>query len=106
MPVCRASRCGAAYPLPFARARHLADLPHDHVALDAAEPADEQQAVEVIDLVLKRARHQARAFLLLQGAVTIESLDDDPRRPHDRRVEPRQAEAAFLLELNTVQLHD
>ncbi len=47
---------------PFAGARQLPDLAHDQVALDPAQPIDEQRAVEVIHLVLKRAREQARAF--------------------------------------------
>ena len=47
---------------PFSRASQLADLLDDEIALDAANPVEKQLAVEVIHLVLKRAREQLRAF--------------------------------------------
>ena len=60
MPACRRRRRAAASPL--AGALQLPDLADDQVALDAAQPIEEQHAVEVIDLVLEGASQQACAF--------------------------------------------
>ena len=70
-PACRRTRCAAPTRLasPFAGALQLPDLADDQVALDAAQPIDEQRAVEVIHLVLERAREQARALDRLLVAV-------------------------------------
>ena len=63
-------------------------------------------AVEVIDLVLKRAREQARALDHALLAVAIERAHDRARRPRDGRVEAGQAQAAFFLELHAVALDE
>ena len=57
---------------PFAGARQLPDPADDQVALDAAQPVDEQRAVEVIHLVLKRAGEQPGAFPLMLRPGAIE----------------------------------
>ena len=56
----------------FAGALKLADLPDDHVALEAAQAIEEQDAVEVIDFVLQCAGQQSRAFDYACGARPIE----------------------------------
>src|SRR5689334_16690917 len=97
---CRRTRLARASRLPFARARQLPDLPDDDVALDAAQVVDEQLAVEMVHLVLERARQQARALALMFRAFTIEAFDNRPRRPDDGGFEPGQAETAFFFELH------
>ena len=82
------------------------DSPHDEVALDAAESIDEDDPIEMIHLVLKRACEKPRAFDGLLVAFTIEPLEDGPSGPHDRRVESRHAQAAFFLELHALALDE
>jgi hypothetical protein len=43
---------------------------------------------------------------LLHVAGAIETLDDCARRPHDCRIESRDAQAAFLLELHAITLDE
>ena len=89
-PACRRRRPGGACPLPFPRARELADLPDDQVALDAPEAIDEQRAIEMIDLVLKARAPGSSCLRSRYGdAGSIQRLDYNTRRPDDRRVEPR-----------------
>src|SRR5437667_1684333 len=71
-PACRRTRFEA--PLPFTSARELSNLPDDEVALDAAEAVDEQRAVQMIHLVLKRAGEQPGGFVLLFLSVPVERL--------------------------------
>src|SRR5262245_10140076 len=99
MPASRRTRCeatgraarsagecpSAVPPSPFARACQLADTPDDEVALDAAQAIHEQRAVEMIHLVLKRARQQAGALVLVLVALAVESLDHGARRADDGR---------------------
>ena len=82
------------------------NLPDDKVSLDAAQAINEQGAIEVIHLVLKRARQQPGAFVLLRLTVAVEALDDGAHRAHDRRVEARNAEAPFFFELDAVALDE
>ena len=51
-----------------ARALELVDFADDQVLLDPAQPIDEDGAVEVIHLVLKRPREQLAPFDRLLGA--------------------------------------
>src|SRR4051812_38370322 len=97
---CRRTRSAEASPL--ALARELVDLADDQIALDAAQPVHEQLAVEVIHLVLKGAREQPGPFVLKRLALTIEPLHDGAHRTHHRRVEPRDAEAAFFFQLHAI----
>src|SRR6186713_1465582 len=96
MPACREIRYAGS---PLARLLQLLNLPDDQVALDPAQPIDEDDAVEVIHFVLEGARQQARSFDRLLGAVTRQSLEDRALGPDDGGVEAGRAEAAFLFEL-------
>ena len=57
-------------------------------------------AVEMIDLVLERAREQSRALDRPLDAVAVETLHDRPLRPDDGGIEARHAQAAFFLDLH------
>src|SRR5262249_52486716 len=104
-PACRRTPPGGAR-LPFAGARQLPNLADDEIALEAAKAIDEQRPVEVIHLVLKRPREQPRSLVRLLVPVAIAALDDSMRGPHDGRVEPRHAQAAFFFELNAIALDE
>src|SRR5262245_57388137 len=101
-PAFRKKRCAEDRPLPFAGARQLLDPANDEILLQPAQAIDEDGALEVIDLVLKAAREQARGLDDLLLTVTIEPFEDRARWTRDRRVEPGHAEAAFLFELHAV----
>src|SRR5580765_1691211 len=92
--------------LPFAGACQLANLPDDDVALQPAQAIHEQRAVQMIHLVLERTREQSRSLDLLGVAVTIEALQHGMRGPDHRRIESRDAQAAFFLELHPVALNE
>lgn len=93
-------------PLPFVVPLQLLDLAKDQIALDAAQPIDEDAAVEMIHFVLKRAREQPVALDEAKLAVAIETLDDSSLRAGDRRCEAGHAEAAFILELHAFALDE
>src|ERR1700704_3064295 len=101
-PECRRTRSAADRSSPLAGARELADPPDNHVAFETAEVIDEELSVEMVHFVLKRTRQQVRAFALVVLPGATEAFDDGAYRPHDRRVEPREAEAALLFELPAV----
>src|ERR1051326_7282150 len=88
--------------LPLSRLPQLLNLADDQFALDAAKAIDENDAVEVVHLVLKRARQEVRSLDRLLDAVAIEALDHDALRPHHGGVEARRAQTAFFLELGPV----
>src|SRR5215471_8917617 len=46
--------------LPLAGALQLSNATRDHVALQAAQPVEKQQSVEVVDFVMEGAREQSR----------------------------------------------
>src|SRR5918993_1566403 len=73
-----------------------APLGKEHLPLDQAEMVKEKYAIEMIDLVLYGARHEAGGFLAKQGAVGVERLDDDSFGPADIRVNLGNGEAAFF----------
>ena len=81
-------------------------LRDDEIALDAAQTIDEQRAVEMIHLVLKRPRQQAGAFDLDAARRGDRALDDRARRPHDGGVESRHAQAALFFELHALALDE
>src|SRR5262245_38049505 len=104
MPACRRTRRGARSP--FACARQLLDLADDEVALDAAQAVHEQRSVEVIHLVLKRACEQPGALHAQVRPVSIEPAYDDLGGTNDGRVEPGNAQAAPVLELDALDRFD
>src|SRR4029079_5019409 len=94
---CRRRRCGEVSPRASCPA--LANLAQDQPPADALQPIDEEDAVQVVDLVLDRARQQPLALDRALAAAAIEMADADAHRPWDRRLEAWQAQAAFELEL-------
>src|SRR5258705_530526 len=90
MPACPGT--GSATPSPAPGALQFSDLPDDEITLEAAQPIQKQQTVEVVDLVLQRPGEQARAFNRTRAPVSIETLDDRAQRPRHRRVEAGDAE--------------
>src|SRR4029079_10515837 len=101
-PGSRNRRCAAQARLPSSRALQLVDLPNDEVLFDASQSIDEDRAVEVVHFVLKGPRQEVLPLDGAFGAGSIEAPNDSTRRPNDRRVEPRYAEAAFFFELHPV----
>src|SRR5262245_20056327 len=78
------------------------NLADDDVALDAAKAIDEQHAVEMIDFVLQRASQQPGPVDRSRAAVAVQATHDHARGTGNRRIEARQAQAAFLFELHPV----
>jgi hypothetical protein len=68
----KAIRRSDASMSPLAGAPQLLDAAHDQLAVEAAQPIDEERAVEVIHLVLERAREQAGALDRPRRAAAIE----------------------------------
>ena len=73
--------------LTICRPSQLPDLADDQIALDAAQPIDEQRAVEVIHLVLERARQQSVPSICCGWPSRSSPFDDGAQRPDDRGVE-------------------
>src|SRR5207253_5579378 len=94
IPACRKTR-----PSPLSGFPQLLDLSDNHFALDASEPIDEDHAVQVIHLVLKRACQEVLPLDRLFDALPRHASDDRALRPDDGGVEAGRAETAFLFEL-------
>ena len=73
----------------------LAQGPHGLLALDRVEALQQQDAVEVVDLVLEHAAHQLVALDRERLAVEVEAGEEDPVGPHDRPVEVGHRQAAL-----------
>src|SRR5918998_1072822 len=85
----------------------LAQRPERGLAGLAGEPVEEHLAVEVVDLVLQRAGHQAGARQPQRLAVHVEALDDGLHRPHRGRPQARDGQAALVAVLGLLgQLDD
>src|SRR5262245_29659705 len=91
---------------PAPGALHLADTPHDEIALDSSQPIEKQEPVEMVELVLQRAGEQVRPFDGVWGTGPIEGAHDDARGTRDGRVEAGHAEAPFFLELHPFALDE
>ena len=61
-PACRRTRSAAAQLITICPCASSSDFADDEVALNAAQAIDEERAVEMIHLVLKRARQQVRCL--------------------------------------------
>src|SRR5215469_896774 len=85
--------------LPFSFALQLADLAHSPVALESAHAEDEQDAVEVIDLVLECAREKFFAVHLEPFAVLVLGADFYLCRALHLFADFGKAEAAFFFVL-------
>ena len=74
----------------------LAQGPQRALALRARRPVEDQDAVEVVDLVLEDPRLEAGGLDHDRLAVDVEAADAGVQRPLDVHRDPRQAEAALL----------
>src|SRR5437870_7216337 len=88
-PAFRRTARAASGLLPFPRTRELLDLANDQIALDPAQPIDEQHAVEVIHFVLERPREQSGSLVPMLSSRAVQPLDHHPGRADDRGVESR-----------------
>ena len=71
----------------------LADQPHRLAALLGVEPVDEQDAVEVVGLVLHRPRQQVGALDGDRLAERVPAAGDDLHRPRGVEAQPGQRQA-------------
>ena len=85
--------------LPSAFVLHLANLAQIQAALQRAHAKDEQNAVEMVDLVLKGARKQFFAVHLEPLAVFILGADADLGRARHLLANIGKTQAALLLVL-------
>ncbi len=74
--------------------------------LQATEVLDEQTTVQVIDLVIEGACQEPLPLEGPHPTIEIHRLDDAPVRAPDFFREPREAQAAFLLEIFTCRLQN
>src|SRR5712691_4964897 len=72
----------------------------EEAALYGAEVVEEEDAVEVVDLVLDGAGLVAAHFGAVGAAVPVRRLDHNPLRPFDVAEDFRDREAAFLGDLD------
>src|SRR5262249_58348842 len=72
------------------------DLPLDTVARYRIDAVDEEDAVEVVDLVLQDARAEPRGAEGQRPSVRVLRLDLHPRRARDRREHARDRQTPFL----------
>ena len=84
----------------------LLDLADDEIALQAAQAVDEENAVEMIDLVLHGAGQQLFAFDLNGISVYVLRANLDPCGAADLLANLGQAQAAFFLDLLALALDD
>src|SRR5690606_17873157 len=102
-------RCPAAAKpprrLPPSRLHLLPFLQQD-LPLQRADTVDEQDAVQVIHLVLEHTREQALRLDATGDAVTVQALDDDARRTLDDVLQSRDAEAALFIARELVSTLD
>src|SRR2546426_12733466 len=84
----------------------LLDLPLDAVARHGVDAIDEEDAVEVVDLVLQDARAQATRVERQRPAVHVLRLDLHPRGARDRGERPRDRQASLLARRLAALLDD
>src|SRR5688572_7457799 len=77
-----------------------------HPTLEQAEMVEEENAVQMVDLVLDGAGLETGRFLPVAGPILIERLDDDALRTGDVSVDLRNREAALLSRRATLGLDD
>src|SRR3954447_10135740 len=86
------------------RPLRLADRLHRELALLRTHPVDEQDAVEVVDLVLDATRHQLGAFNRDGVAVHVETARDDTHMPGRRERQAREGQTPLVAVLLLVAL--
>src|SRR5690348_12296058 len=72
---------------------------HPPQRIETGQPVGEEDAVEVVELVLERASRESRGLDPDLLAVAVAALDDDRLRPLDLAHPARVAEAALVAEL-------
>src|SRR5271170_4870496 len=87
---------GSLGALPLASLLQFANAALNEVALQGADSEDEQDAVEVIDLVLKSPCQQLLSIVVAPLAIERLGTDLDDRCARDLLVDVWQAEAAFF----------
>jgi hypothetical protein len=92
--------------LPLTILLHLFDLADDEVAFEAAETIDEEDAVEMIDLVLHRAGKELFSFNLEPLAFDVLRTYLDPGGALYLLANLGEAETALLFDLLTLTLDD
>src|SRR3712207_6706161 len=104
----RVARSVTAPPYgPRRRSAAVAQRPERGLARLPGEPVEEDLAVEVVDLVLQRARHETGALQPDRLAVHVEPLHDGVHRPHRGRPQAGDGQAALVAVLGLLgQLDD
>jgi hypothetical protein len=92
--------------LPFSRFNHLADFALDQVALEGADVADIELAVEMIGFVLKGAGQQILASLFEKLPVQVLGSDGDYFGAIHILAEVGNAEASFALRVAAFLVND
>src|SRR5271170_5227341 len=92
--------------LPLAGFFQFADLALDHVALQHAQVSDEEDAVEVIDFVAKRARQHSFAAHFEFFAGGVMRAYGHILRPRNVRAKTRHGEASFFFALLAFGVND
>src|SRR6266436_1072663 len=87
----------AGYAFALRTPRHFLEAPDQPLTLEAGQPLDPEQAVQLIDLMLVADRAQTRRFLGLRVAVDVVIADPDPRMTRELVVDARHRDAAFLM---------
>lgn len=91
---------------PFSRLHHLPYLAFHQVALQRADMADVELAVQMIRLVEKGAREKVLARLLVPFAIDVVSADNDLLGASDVFAKLRNAQAAFTLRVLPLGVND
>src|ERR1700679_3620208 len=92
----KAMRTVLTRPLVLFQPLLLGELAHDHVALERGQVIDEQDAVQVVDLVLQAGGQQAVGLYFALDASLIEIADFHAGRAGDIGVLAGQGQASFF----------
>src|SRR4051812_2301340 len=103
-PMRREGRCRSArLSVLFGALGSFGEFLDDAVALELGDMVDEQDAVEVVDLVLDAGREQALGLDLVGLAVEVEILEPHLGGALDILVDFRDRQAAFLVDRRLVR---
>src|SRR5262249_23138086 len=99
-------RKGALLLLPVVVLHAAAELALHQVALERREPVHEEEPVDVVDLVAEGPGEELRPRVDALPAVGVEALHDDARGPGGSAAVAGHGEAALLVALLALLLHD